>query len=360
MSELRETPLASRHRALGARMVAFAGWDMPVQYEGVLVEHAAVREACGIFDVGHMGTVFVAGAGAMAFLQATLTNDVSKVEAGRAQYTMLCNETGGVVDDLIVSRVDDATWMVVPNAGNVAAVVAVLGDRARRVAGVTLEDVSDEWGILAVQGPRHPEVVAAALGDVSVTRFGVVRFDLDGYAGILSGTGYTGSPGVEIVAPYATIVRAWDRMLPALDAVGGRPAGLGCRDTLRLEMGYPLHGQDISPTISPIEAGLGWVVKTAKGDFPGREVLAGQEADGAPRRLVGLVCEDRRPPRAHCGVLDAGGRVIGEVTSGNFSPGLGRGIALALVETAAQPAAIDIRGTAHPVEVVTPPFVDLA
>lgn len=360
MSELRETPLASRHRALGARMVPFAGWNMPVQYEGVLVEHTAVREACGIFDVGHMGTVLLSGPGAAALLQTTLTNDVSKVAPGRAQYTMLCNDAGGVVDDLIVSRLDDDTWMVVPNAGNVAAVVAVLEARCADVSGVTVEDVSAGWGILAVQGPLHPEVLAAALGDNSVGRFGVARFEADGHTGVLSGTGYTGSPGVEIVAPHATIVWAWDRMLPALEAVRGRPTGLGCRDTLRLEMGYPLHGQDISATISPIEAGLAWVVKTAKGDFPGRDVLARQEIDGAPRRLVGLVGEDRRPPRSHCDVVDSDGRSIGEVTSGNFSPGLGRGIALALVEAGSHPAAIDIRGKAHAVEVVTPPFVDLA
>lgn len=359
MSALRETPLASRHRALGARMVDFAGWAMPLQYQGILAEHAAVREACGIFDVGHMGTIFVGGPGATAFLQDTLTNDADAVRPGRAQYTMLCNDDGGVVDDLIASHLEADAWMVVPNASNVAAVAAIVAERAAGFEGeaVSVTDVSDAWGILAVQGPRHADVLAAALGDVTVGRFAVAAFDVDGHTGVLSGTGYTGSPGVEIVAPHDTIVWAWDAMMPALEAAGGHPAGLGCRDTLRLEMGYPLHGQDISPAISPIEAGLGWVVKTAKGDFPGRDVLASQEHDGPPRRLVGLVGADRRPLRAHCRVLDAAGGDVGEVTSGNFSPGLGRGIGLALVQSSAAPAAVDIRGSAVPVEVVDPPFV---
>lgn len=338
-------------------MVDFAGWSMPLQYEGVLVEHAAVREACGIFDVGHMGTVMVSGAGASGLLQRMLTNDVDKVAVGRAQYTMLCNEDGGVVDDLIVSHLDDEAWMVVPNAANVAVVAAALRDGAD--SGVVVDDVSAEWGILAVQGPRYTEVVAAALGDAAVNRFAVARFDAGGHEGVLSGTGYTGSPGVEIVAPHSTIVWAWDTMTTELGAVGGRPAGLGCRDTLRLEMGYPLHGQDISPTISPIEAGLGWVVKTAKGRFPGRDVLVCQESEGPARTLVGLVGEDRRPLRPHCDVLDAHGVRIGEVTSGNFSPGLGRGIGLALVEAGAEAAAVDIRGKPHPVERCDPPFVHL-
>lgn len=340
-------------------MVDFAGWAMPLQYQGILAEHAAVREACGVFDVGHMGTVLVEGPAAASFLQGTLTNDVDSVPTGRAQYTMLCNDDGGVVDDLIVSHLESDAWMVVPNATNVGLVVADLSTRAAAFAGenVTVQDVSDGWGILAVQGPRHAEVLAAALGDTSVGRFQVERFDVDGHTGVLSGTGYTGSPGVEIVAPHDTIVWAWDAMMPALAAAGGQPAGLGCRDTLRLEMGYPLHGQDISPTISPIEAGLGWVVKTAKGDFPGRDALASQEREGPPRRLVGLVGADRRPLRAHCRVRDAEAGDVGEVTSGNFSPGLGRGIGLALVESGATPSAVEVRGKALPVEVVDPPFV---
>jgi len=357
MSELRETVLAPRHRELGARMVPFAGWSMPVQYQGVLEEHRAVRETCGIFDVGHMGTVFVRGPAATAFLQASLTNDVTRAAVGRAQYTMLCNEAGGVVDDLIVSHLAQDEWMVVPNASNVAEVVSAL--RSLASEDVEIDDVSDDWGILAVQGPRHGDVLAAGLPGLSVERFGVLRFDQDGREGVLSGTGYTGSPGVEIVAPAATIGALWDAMMPALGDVGGQPTGLGCRDTLRLEMGYPLHGQDISPTISPIEAGLGWVVRTAKGAFPGRDALARQEAEGPARHLVGLVSEDRRPPRPHCAVLDAEGEAVGEVTSGNFSPGLGRGIALALVRAGVHPVAVDIRGSRHGVEVVTPPFVEV-
>ena len=336
-------------------MVSFAGWLMPVQYAGVLEEHRAVRTSCGIFDVGHMGTVFLRGPGASEFLQRTLTNDVTRAAPGRAQYTMLCNDAGGVVDDLIVSHLDDEEWMVVPNAANVAAVVAALRECAP--ANVAVDDVSPEWGIIAIQGPRHAEVLAGALPGVSAKRFAVHRFDTGGLSGVVSGTGYTGEPGVEVVAPLDTVLALWDPHVDGVAEVGGRPAGLGARDTLRTEMGYPLHGQDISPTISPLEAGLGWVVKLDKGGFPGRDALGAQRKAGVPRRLAGLLSPGRQIARTHTPVLDIAGSRVGEVTSGNFSPTLERGVALALLTTGTEPAAVEVRGSIVPVEAVDPPFI---
>lgn len=355
---LRRTALAERHEALGARMVPFAGWSMPIQYNGVLEEHEAVRSSCGVFDVGHMGVVFVEGAGAQSFLDGLVSNDLARVAVGRAQYTLCCNDDGGVVDDLIIARLDDDVFQVVPNASNVDTVVGLLRDEAASAAAdVVVDDRSSEWGILAVQGPRHDVVLAAALPDVTVSRFEAQRFDVDGRQGVVWGTGYTGSPGVEIIAPWSTIVDIWDAMMPALDSVGGTPAGLGARDTLRLEMGYPLHGQDISPAITPLEAGLGWAVKLDKGSFRGRDALVAQREAGVPRISVGLVGEGRRPLRAHCAVLDADGAAIGEVTSGGYSPGLERGIGLALVRSGSTPAAVEVRGSAVGVVTAVPPFV---
>ncbi len=360
MSELRETPLAGRHRELGAKLVPFAGYEMPVHYDGVLAEHKRVRDTCGIFDVGHMGTVFVRGRDATPFLQSMLTNDVTKAAVGRAQYTVLCNDSGGVIDDLIISHLDEQPgrddWMIVPNAANIYEVVSALEHSVARWD-VAIHDASPSWGIIAVQGPAHEQVLANALPGVSVGRFGVTKFDAGGHSTILSGTGYTGSPGVEIVAPHAAIAEYWDLLLEAAEAAEGGPAGLGARDTLRLEMGYPLHGQDISPEISPLEAGLGWVVKLDGGDFQGADALRAQVAEGVTRTSVGFVMPDRRPARSHCTVLDAAGDAIGEVTSGNYSPGLDRGIGLALVNTGSQPAAIDVRGRTIAIEVVETPFL---
>jgi aminomethyltransferase len=363
---LHRTALASRHEALGARMVPFAGWTMPIQYRGVLEEHEAVRSTCGLFDVGHMGVVFVSGDDAGAFLDALVTNDLGTLRVGRAKYTLCCDDTGGVIDDLIIARLGDDVFQVVPNASNVAAVVAILRDAAAAGGGdVTIDDRSEDWGILAVQGPSYRDVLDAVLPDVTVGRFDAVRFtapssgDDAAEGGVVWGTGYTGSPGVEIMAPWATIVALWDGMMPALEAVGGMPAGLGARDTLRLEMGYPLHGQDISPTISPLEANLGWAVKLDKGPFRGRDALVAQRDAGIPRTAVGLVAEGRRPLRAHCDVLDAAGDVIGEVTSGGFSPGLRRGVALALVQRGSVPATVDVRGSLVEVTPTAPPFVAL-
>lgn len=359
----RKTALESRHLALGARMVDFAGWSMPLQYEGVVAEHLAVRRTCGLFDVSHMGSVFVRGADSPEFLQRTLTNDIGKAGPGRAQYTLLCNDRGGVVDDLIVCHLEVDEWLVVPNAANVTDVVAVLGDLAREASSagedVEVEDVSEGWGILALQGPRWEEVAADVLSHANPGRFRVERFRSACGDGIVSGTGYTGSPGIELLAPAATIIGLWDGMQAPLDAVGGMPAGLGARDTLRLEMGYPLHGHEISAEISPLEAGLDWVVALDSSDFPGSAALREQAAGGIGRELVGLRGRDRRPLRDGCPVRDAAGNEIGTITSGGYSPLLERGIGLALVRTGSVPATVALRGRVIDVEPVTPPFVDI-
>lgn len=359
----RRTALESRHLALGARMVNFAGWSMPIQYEGVVAEHLAVRRACGLFDVSHMGSLVVRGADSSEFLQRMLTNDTRKAGPGRAQYTLLCNDRGGVVDDLIICHVESDEWLVVPNAANVTDVVAVLEGSAREVrsAGgdVEVEDLSDGWGILALQGSRWEEVAGGVLPDANPGRFRVERFRAACGEGIVSGTGYTGSPGIELMAPAATVVALWDAMQAPLAAVGGMPAGLGARDTLRLEMGYPLHGHEISAEISPLETGLDWVVALDSSDFPGSAALREQAARGVGRELVGLRGRDRRPLRDGCSVRDAAGNEIGTITSGGYSPLLERGIGLALVRAGSAPATVDLRGRVVDVESVTPPFVEI-
>ncbi len=359
---LKETALASRHRELGGKMGAFAGFQMPIQYEGTLKECRAVRQTCGIFDVSHMGTVFVRGVDASRVLQGLFTNDIEKAPVGAAQYTLLCAPDGGVIDDLIIFHLAAEDWMIIPNAANVHVVVAeIVAAKARQPGPVRLvvEDVSAEYGILALQGPRYAEVLASVLPNVSVGRFRLASFDFAG-EGVLSGTGYTGSPGVEIVAPASSVTRLWDALQLPLREVGGCPAGLAARDVLRLEMGYPLWGNDIDRETSPLEAGLGWAVAFRKGDFRGAEALRAQREAGVPRMRVALLGEGRRPLRAGSVVLDAQEAEIGIIRSGGFSPLLERGIGLALVQRAKVPFSIDLRGRRVAVEVVDLPFVDLS
>jgi aminomethyltransferase len=251
---------------------------------------------------------------------------------------------------------------VVPNAANIPIVLrtleALAGEARERGEDVEVEDVSDDWGILALQGPRWQEVSSAVLPGVNPARFRVEHFRSGVGEGVASGTGYTGSPGIEIMAPADTIVGLWDALQSALGAVAGLPAGLGARDTLRLEMGYPLHGHELSPEISPFEAGLGWVVSLDSADFPGARALREQKASGVSRALIGLRGADRRPLRDGCPVRDAAGSQVGSVTSGGYSPILERGIGLAIVQTGSHPSTVDVRGRALPVEPATPPFVD--
>jgi aminomethyltransferase len=325
-------PLDAEHRALGGRMVPFAGWDMPLRYGSVLDEHRACRTAAVVFDVSHMGSAWVRGPGAVATLQGLLTNDLAKIGPGRAQYTHLLDDDASVVDDLIVWWVGEETFLVIPNAANTATVLDALRAAAASASGrLEVEDVTERRALLAVQGPEARRRIAALAPEAAaVAHFGAGPTVLPGgSAGFVGGTGYTGEDGVELFVPGEAAVDVWRALLVA----GVVPAGLGARDTLRLEMGYPLHGHELGPGITPLQAGLGWVVGWDKPAFAGREALLAEKERGPARRLAGILLADRQVPRAGCPVL-IDGEVVGEVTSGNVSPILERGIALAFLRPA--------------------------
>lgn len=350
----RRSPLYSQHEALGAKLVPFGGWTMPLSYaRGTVAEHMACRSAAAMFDVSHLGTVRVSGAGALDHLQATLTNDLAKIAPGRAQYTHLLDpDDASVVDDIIVWWVDDETFDVMPNASNTSRVIEALS-----ADGVTAVDTTGKRAVIAVQGPTARSVLGGVFPEAAaVGRFRVAPVQLDGVAAMAAGTGYTGEDGVELAVPAEAAAAVWDRLL----AAGVEPAGLGARDTLRLEAALPLHGHELGPGITSLHAGLGWVVSWKKPmGFRGRETLAKVREAGPDRVLRGLATEGRRPPRAEQDVL-VDGEIVGTVTSGNFSPVLGHGIALALVNPGIEPGAgvgIDMRGTELPAAVVPTPFV---
>ena len=365
MSELLDGPIADRHVALGASFAAFGGWNMPVSYAGTVAEHAAVREAAGVFDVSHLGKALVSGPGAADFVNSTLTNDLGKIRPGKAQYTLCCNETGGAIDDLIAYLVGDDEVFLVPNAANTATVVAAL--RAVAPEGITIADQHRDYAVFAVQGPRAPEVLDA-LGlpsDMEYMAFADADLTLpEGVAPVrVCRTGYTGERGFEILPRWAEAGEVFDALLAQVTAVGGLPAGLGARDTLRTEMGYALHGHELSTEISPVQARVGWAVGWDKPAFFGRDALLAEKAEGPVRRLYGLRATGRGIPREGCAVTGADGQPIGTCTSGTFSPTLKQGIALALLDTASgvkkgDEVAIDVRGRALPCEVVIPPFVE--
>ena len=344
MQTLRRTPLYERHRDLNARMVPFAGWEMPVQYEGVIPEHRAVRSDAGVFDVSHMGELEVEGPRAHEFLQGVLANDLDKIEPGQAQYTLLTNERGGIIDDLIAYRLDQGRYLLIVNASNREPVFEWL--KGHELPGSDVRDVSDEFGLLAVQGPRSIERLE--LGDAPAFTF--AEQELDGIEVMVNRTGYTGESGVELLVPAEDAPELWDRVL----ARGAVPCGLGARDTLRLEVCFPLHGNDIGPDTDPISAGLGWVCSLDK-DFTGVEELRRIKAEGPARKLVPFVMEDSGIPRQ--GMPIAGG---GEVTSGSHSPMLDRGIGMGYVpvEQSAPETelTIDVRGRDRRARIVTKPI----
>jgi len=356
---LRHSPLDARHRALGARMAEFGGWEMPIQYTGVLEEHRACRSGAVVFDVSHLGSLHVHGAGAFATLQWALTNDLDRVAPGRAQYTHLLDpDDAHVVDDLIVWWTAPGDFIVMPNASNTGPLVSALDDAAAAHGGgeCTVTDITSERVVLAVQGPEARVRLATVAPDhAQVGRFRVAPMDVDGERGWIAGTGYTGEDGVELHVPVAAADAWWQRLV----AAGITPAGLGARDTLRLEAGLPLHGHELGPGITPLQAGLGWVVRFDKGDFRGRGPLEAEQARGVARRLRGVVTEGRQVPREGHTVLRSGAPV-GTVSSGNFSPFLERGIALAFVAPDVVPGddvTIDVRGRPVAGEVVELPFV---
>lgn len=356
MSDIQSTPLESLHVRLGARMVPFAGWNMPVQYTSIMDEHAAVRSSAGIFDISHMGQFVVSGTGALEWLNRMLANNVAKLALGQGQYSFLLNEAGGVIDDLIVYRTGETEFFLVVNASMIGEDFAWLDQH--RPDEVELRNESPQWAGMAIQGPQSAEVFVRALsGKELPVRNGIARFVIDGGEAVVCRTGYTGEDGFEFFCP-ASLGETW---FEAFIAAGAKPCGLGARDSLRLEMCYPLNGSDLSPERTPVEAGLGFFVDLEKGDFIGRDVLVRQKAEGPTVKLVALeYTEKGAPPRAHYPVQDTAGNVIAELSSGVLSPSLGKGVALAYVPAALAKIgtglAVDVRGRLFPAKVVKKPF----
>lgn len=341
---LKRTPLYDSHLALGARMVPFAGWEMPVFYTSIVDEHHAVRHSVGLFDVSHMGPLLVSGDGAEGFLNRLLTNDVSKCAVGRAQYTLLCNERGGIRDDLIVYRLEPMRFLLVVNAANVEADLAYL--KASVSEDVRVENRQPELAILSLQGPLAAKLVPVPA--TTLRRFEIGEFDVFGIRCWVARTGYTGEDGFEMLCPARKAAPLWQQLLSAGAPLGIRPCGLGARDTLRLEMCYPLHGQDITPDTTPLEAGLDRFVALDKPDFVGRKSLLRQKDRGLTRKLVAFKMTEKAPPPRPSYLLWANGRCVGEVTSGAPSPSLGIGIGMGYVAAdvarEGQPITVEIRG----------------
>jgi aminomethyltransferase len=355
---LKRTPFYDFHRALGAKMVDFAGFEMPVRYTGDVREHVAVRERAGLFDISHMGEFHVEGPGALEFLNRVITNDLAAAAPGQAVYSPMCRPDGGIVDDLLVYRFPDH-FMVVVNASNIAKDFEWLMDYCP--AEVELEDRSERTALLAVQGPKAPEILQSLVpGDA--LDLGYYRFmtgKVCGADAVISRTGYTGEDGFELYFDPRHATRVWEGLTAAGKEHGLEPVGLGARDTLRLEVGYMLYGNDITDTTSPLEAGLGWTVKFGKDDFVGRDALVRQKEQGLKRRLAGFDLDGRRVPR-HDMAIETQGRAVGKVTSGTFSPSLERPIGMGYVESsfAQTGAALEIKaGEARlPARVVSRPF----
>jgi aminomethyltransferase len=362
VDELKRTPLEDEHLRLGAKIAPFAGWQMPVEYEGALTEHRGVRKHVGLFDLTHLGKVEVVGPGALGMLQRVVTNDLARVEVGEAQYNLVLNEGGGVIEDLIVYRLGLERFFVVPNAANAPRVLRMLEEE--KADGPLHLMYHQDWCFLAVQGPEAMNVMAGMFPEA--TRLGFMRCSLAEYHRrpvIVTRSGYTGEVGFELFT-YQDIAEAlWRELLGSVRTFGGGPCGLAARDVLRLEMGYPLYGQDLFEASTALEAGLGWAVAMDKAEFRGRLALLRQREEGLPSRLRGLRMHERRHiPRAHYPVF-VGDQLVGEVTSGTFSPVLGTGIALGYVWPGdvvepGQGVEVDIRGRRGAATVVKPPFVD--
>lgn len=364
---IRRTPLFRRHVELGARIVPFAGFEMPMQYSGVVNEHLAVRNAAGIFDVSHMGEFFVTGPHAFECVQQIVTNDASRLQDGQAMYTVMCREDGGIIDDLIVYRIAGDEFMLVVNAANRDKDFDwLLQNNAPKAH---LEDRSDDIALLAVQGPSAVGIVEEVIGKPlrNVRFYHFEKLPPGSFAGcrlaIVSRTGYTGEPGFEIYCDAGRAIDVWDALLKAGSDEGLVPAGLGARDTLRIEAGYSLYGNDITEETNPLEAGLGWLVKLEKDDFVGKAALERIKERGPERKLVGFAMQERGIPRTGYPILDESDSEIGVVTSGTQSPLLHQGIGLGYVpndpvySTPGVRIGVSIRGRPHDAEIVKPPFI---
>ncbi|WP_129669189.1 glycine cleavage system aminomethyltransferase GcvT [Phytoactinopolyspora endophytica] len=351
------TALYDRHVELQAKFAEFGGWEMPLQYSGVVTEHNAVREQVGLFDVSHLGKARVTGPGARAFVDSCLTNALDKIGPGEAQYTLCCDESGGVVDDLIVYLRSDEELLLVPNAANSAEVVRRL--QAAAPDGVEIRDEHTRLSILALQGPNSEAVLSALWIAVGHSYMSFVDAEFNDIPITVCRTGYTGERGYEIIAPSDGVHVIWDALLASGEPQGITPCGLGARDTLRTEMGYPLHGQDLSREISPLQGRSGWAVGWSKPSFWGRDALLEEKEAGPVRRLRGILASNRGIPRPGMAV-SVNGVDAGVVTSGTFSPTLKQGIGLALLPpdvSDGDEVSVDVRGRSEPFEVVRPPFV---
>ena len=360
-TDLRQSPLHERHVALGAKLAGFGGWSMPVEYpSGTVKEHTAVRTAVGVFDVSHLGKAMVTGPGAAAHVNATLTNDLGRIGHGRAQYTLCCDDaTGGSGDDLIAYLQDDDHVLLVPNAANTAEVVRRL--RADAPEGVQVIDHHTEYAVLAVQGTKSDEVLTRVGLPAGHDYMSFLEGTFQDAGVVVCRTGYTGERGYELIARNEVAGALWDALLAAGEEFGILPCGLGSRDTLRTEMGYPLHGQDITLDVTPVQARLGWAVGWKKERFWGREVLLAEKEAGPRRLLRGLVATGRGIPRPGMRVSLTHDVPLCEITSGTFSPTLKKGIGLALVPTMVDADAevgVDVRGRREVFQLVKPPFVD--
>ena len=358
-ASLTQSPLHERHAALGAKFAEFGGWEMPLEYSGVVKEHTAVREAVGVFDVSHLGKAVVRGPGAADYVNATLSNDLGKIHPGKAQYTLCCDAgTGGIIDDLIAYLHHDELVFLIPNAANTAEVVRRL--QADAPAGVEVENHHTSHAILAVQGTRSDEVLAAVGMPVGHDYMSFTEASFDDAPVIVCRTGYTGERGYELVIPNDVVGALWDALFEAGQEWGITACGLGARDTLRTEMGYPLHGQDIRPDVTPNQARLGWAVGWKKDSFWGKAALVAEKEAGPKRILRGLVANGRAIPRPGMRVLLVADVPLGEITSGTFSPTLKRGVGMALLAadvTEGAEVSVDVRGRREIFTVTKPPFV---
>lgn len=353
---MKNTALSTTHEALGAKMVPFAGYNMPVQYNGVNIEHETVRNSVGVFDVSHMGEFLIEGEGALNLIQAVTSNDASKLSNGKAQYSCLPNDDGGIVDDLIVYKLEDNKYLLVVNASNIEKDWNWI--KSKNTFGAEMRDLSEEYSLLAIQGPKAIEAMQA-LSSHDLAEISFYSFVVGDFAGIdnviISATGYTGSGGFEIYCKNTEVKQIWDKVTEA----GAKPIGLAARDTLRLEMGYCLYGNDIDDTTSPLEAGLGWITKFTK-KFTNSEALAKQKESGIGRKLIAFKLDDRGIPRQGYDIVDSNGKTIGNVTSGTMSPSLGIGIGLGYVPKVFAKADskinIQIRKNSVPATVVKLPF----
>ena len=357
---MNNSPLNSRHLQLNAKMADFGGWLMPIEYPdtGVIAEYSAVRQQVGVFDVSHLGKISVKGEGALSYLNQMLTNDLNRITAGQAQYSLLCNEDGGVVDDLIVYRNSDADLFLVPNASNTSSVFKILNDQAP--SSIEVKNLHNEYGVIALQGPKSSQVLEILGIKSSIDYMEFINTTIDNCSVILCRTGYTGELGFEIIPTWADTEKVWDRLLTVIKQLNGTPCGLGARDVLRTEMGYPLHGHELSLEISPVQASTSWAIGWQKESFRGKQTLLEQKQTGTKLKLRAILATDRGIPRKDMQVKDITGKVIGQVTSGTFSPGLKKGIGLALINPAivkGDQVLIDIRGVDSSFNVVELPFV---